>query len=66
VNLVELLVENARHHYALAFEAMHQIGAVEPEDVLTVFARRQDEIAAEMLDADSWNTCSRCRPSTST
>jgi len=33
VNLVELLVENARHHYALAFKAMYQISPVEAKNV---------------------------------
>jgi len=47
VNLLELGIEHSLDHHATAFEAVHQVGAVEPVHVV---ASRQDEIAAEMFD----------------
>jgi len=47
VNLLELGVKNASNHHSSSFEAMHQIGTVEPVDVVP---NRQDKIAPQMLD----------------
>src|ERR1035437_4331524 len=48
MNLLELGVESAGDHHSPPFEAMHQIGPVE---AVNLIPDRQDEIAAEMLDA---------------
>jgi hypothetical protein len=47
VNLLEFGVKNASNHHSSSFEAMHQIGTVEPVDVVP---DGQDKIAPQMLD----------------
>jgi hypothetical protein len=48
MNLFELGVTNAGDNYFSSFEAMHQIGSVEPVDIVP---HRQDKIASQVLDA---------------
>jgi hypothetical protein len=35
--------------YFLSLETVHQIWAIEPEDVCAIFTRRQDKVASQML-----------------
>jgi len=48
VNQVELRVQNTGDFHFLSFETMHQVGAVKAKDVI---ARRQNQVAAQMLNA---------------
>jgi hypothetical protein len=56
VNLFEFVIECAGDRDSPSFIAVHQVSSIEAIDIV---AHRQDEIAAQMLDAIH-------RPSTST
>src|SRR5277367_923593 len=51
VDLLDLPVQNAGKFHFLPLETMHQVGTIKAEDIRAVRARRQNQIAPQMLNA---------------